>query len=79
MRAGEIDVLPLKPTQKGRLELRPERNIDLGQGRGRAGTTIAEGGAVGLIIDARGRPLVLPPDPAERAEQNQRWLYNVGA
>ncbi|TMC59934.1 MAG: hypothetical protein E6J26_02690 [Chloroflexi bacterium] len=79
VRAGEIDVLPLKPTQKGRLELRPERNIDLGQGRGRAGTTIAEGGAVGLIIDARGRPLVLPPDPAERAEQNQRWLYNVGA
>ncbi len=79
VRAGEIEVLPLKPTQKGRLELNPARNIDLGQGRGRAGTTIAEGGAVGLIIDARGRPLVLPADAEQRAELNQRWLFNIGA
>ncbi len=79
VRAGEIEVLPLTTTQKGRLELKPSRNIDLGQGRGRAGTTIAEGGAVGLIIDARGRPLVLPNDADKRAELNQKWLYNVGA
>lgn len=79
VRAGEIEVLPLAPTQKARLELRPARNIDLGQGRGRTGTTIAEGGTVGLIIDARGRPLTLPTDAAARAAMNQQWLYNVGA
>jgi MutL-like protein len=79
VKAGEIEVLPLAPTQKARLELRPARNIDLGQGRGRPGTTIAEGGTVGLVIDARGRPLVLPGDPEARAELNQQWLYNVGA
>ncbi len=79
VKAGEIDVLPLAAGQKARLELKPARNIDLGQGRGRAGITTAEGGLVGIIIDARGRPLVLPADPATRAEQNQQWLYNVGA
>lgn len=79
VRAGEIEVLPLAPNQKARLELRPARSIDLGQGRGRAGTTIAEGGTVGLIIDARGRPITLPSDPDARAQTNQQWLYNVGA
>ncbi len=79
VKAGEIEVLPLAPTQKARLELRPARNIDLGQGRGRPGTTIAEGGTVGLIIDARGRPLQFPDDPEACAQLNQQWLYNVGA
>ncbi|MEP7200275.1 MAG: glutamate mutase L, partial [Chloroflexota bacterium] len=79
VRAGEIEVLPLGPGQNASLELKPARNIDLGQGRGRTGITTAEGGAVGLIIDARGRPLVLPTDPEPRAELNQRWLFNVGA
>jgi hypothetical protein len=32
-----------------------------------------------LIIDARGRPLVLPKDAGRRRELNQKWLYDIGA
>ncbi|MBI5877522.1 MAG: glutamate mutase L [Chloroflexi bacterium] len=79
VKAGEIDILPLEPGRRARLELQPARQIDLGQGRGRPGKLTVEGGLVGLIIDARGRPLVLPAEPAKRAEANQQWQYNVGA
>jgi hypothetical protein len=34
---------------------------------------------VGLVIDARGRPLVLQPDPEKRRERVQQWLWDVGA
>jgi hypothetical protein len=34
---------------------------------------------VGLIIDARGRPLRLPDDPAQRRERIQMWHWEVGA
>jgi hypothetical protein len=37
------------------------------------------GGLVGLIIDARGRPLVLPSDPTKRRERVQQWLWDMGA
>jgi len=77
--AGEIEILPLGAGQKAQLELKPARLVDLGQGKGRTGITTAEGGSVGVIIDARGRPLVLPDDPEKRAALNQQWLYNVGA
>jgi hypothetical protein len=77
--AGEIEILPLAAGQKAELELKPARLVDLGQGKGRTGITMAEGGSVGVIIDARGRPLVLPDDPEKRAALNQQWLYNVGA
>ena len=79
VRAGEIEVLPLPVGQKANIELKPARGIDVGQGRGRAGLTPVDGGLVGVIIDARGRPLVLSANEEKRRTQNQEWLYNVGA
>jgi hypothetical protein len=40
-----------------------------------------EGGALGLIVDARGRPLArqLPADPELRRDQIQQWLWDMGA
>ncbi len=79
VKAGEIEVLPLGPYQRAKLELHPTRSIDMGLGeRGRTAITTVEGGAVGVMMDARGRPLVLPTDPEQRANLNQEWLYNVG-
>ena len=37
----------------------------------------AIGGAVGLILDARGRPLRLPEEPSERAAQLRAWAKAV--
>ena len=77
---GSLEVIPLAPGQTADMELRPTRRFDVGLGmRGQAGTTKVEGGLMGIIIDARGRPLPLPDDPDERREKMQRWLWDVGS
>ncbi|MGD2057246.1 MAG: glutamate mutase L [Anaerolineales bacterium] len=80
IRMGQLVVLPLDQGTYARLTLRPERGIDVGfGGPGKAGALRVAGGAVGLIIDARGRPLELPEDPAVRIELNDQWLRDIGA
>lgn len=80
VRLGQLVVLPLGPGESGKLTIRPERGFDVGFGApGKAGAMRVTGGAVGLIIDARGRPLVLPKDAGRRRELNQKWLYDIGA
>ena len=80
VRLGQLVVLPLGQGEIGRLTLRPERGFDVGFGAyGKAGTLKVTGGAVGLIIDARGRPLALPKDAGRRRELNQKWLLDIGA
>jgi hypothetical protein len=62
------------------LDLRPRRNIDVGRGGpGRGGTAEVHGGLVGVVIDARGRPLALPSDAQKRHERIQQWLWDMGA
>jgi len=39
--------------------------------------TELEGGVVGTIIDARGRPLVLPEDPKKRREHLDKWFSEL--
>ncbi len=76
---GSLEVLPLPLGEEAILELRPRGGIDVGLGRpGKGGRQRVQGGLVGLIIDARGRPLRLPDDPEERRAQVQQWLWDVG-
>jgi uncharacterized protein (TIGR01319 family) len=80
IRFGQLVVLSLEQGEHGRLTLRPEQGFDVGfGGPGKAGAVRVSGGAVGLIIDARGRPLHLPRDTARRTELNQKWLWDIGA
>ena len=80
VRLGQLVVLPLGPGEVGKLTVRPQHGFDVGFGApGKAGVMRVTGGAVGLIIDARGRPLVLPRDEGRRRELNQKWLYDIGA
>jgi len=80
VRMGQLAVLPLRQGEYGRLTLRPERGIDVGfGGPGKAGALRVAGGAVGLILDARGRPLPLARDPGLRRETNEKWLWDIGA
>ncbi|OGO15047.1 MAG: hypothetical protein A2Z14_08040 [Chloroflexi bacterium RBG_16_48_8] len=77
---NQIEVLPLATGQYGRLTLRPEGGVELGFGLlGRAGTLRVAGGTLGVMIDARGRPLNLPRDLGQLRELNQRWLWDIGA
>lgn len=75
---GSLEVLPLPPGEEAVLELRPRGRIDVGPGPGRGGKRRVRGGLVGLIVDARGRPLQLPADPYARMAQVQQWLWDVG-
>lgn len=80
VRMGQLAVIPLRQGEYGRLTLRPERGVDVGfGGPGKAGALRIAGGALGLIIDARGRPLVLDEDPARRRDANEKWLWDIGA
>jgi hypothetical protein len=77
---GTLEVIPLPAAQTANLELRPTRRFDVGLGtRGQAGTTKVEGGLLGIIIDARGRPLLTAQDPEQQRERMQRWLWDMGS
>jgi len=75
---GDIEIWPLLPGQKATLELRPNRRFDVGLGLGRGGKVQAIGGMVGLVVDARGRPLTLPGSPDRRRQALKKWIWDVG-
>lgn len=61
------------------LELEPSPNTDLGLGgKGRAGKLKVTGGLLGVIIDARGRPVCLPANDEERIENLTQWAGVLG-
>ncbi len=79
VRYGELEVLPLLPGQKAILELHPLRRFDVGLGGpGKGGKREIHGGLLGLVIDARGRPLRVSRDPERRQAQMQQWRRDVG-
>jgi hypothetical protein len=80
VRMGQLVVLPIRPGDNGKLTLRPERGFDVGfGGPGKAGALRVAGGVVGLIIDARGRPIEFSPDAERQREMNLKWLQDIGA
>ncbi|HEU5317757.1 MAG TPA: glutamate mutase L [Chloroflexota bacterium] len=78
---GAIEVVPLGIGERASLKLWPSRDFDVGLGRGNAATPRAEveGGAVGIIIDARGRPLALPDAREKRQAKLLQWLQATRA
>ncbi len=70
---GEVLLLPLDLNQTAKVMLSPEKNFDVGQGKGKSFETTLTGGVVGLIIDCRGRPFALPDDKRKRIEMLNKW------
>lgn len=75
---GGLEVLPLPSGGTARLTLQPLQRADIGMGPGRGGSITVTGGALGVVIDARGRPLQFPSDPVRRRELIKKWYYTVG-
>ena len=75
---GQIRLLPLGLGETATVEARPARGFDVGAGKGKPATFTAFGGEVGLIIDARGRPIAIPPDDRARAGKMREWLQALG-
>ncbi|MBN1933215.1 MAG: glutamate mutase L [Anaerolineae bacterium] len=78
IKCGEVSVFPFHFEKKTLLELIPARGFDIGQGRGKSCTIEYREGSVGLIVDARGRPLELPHDAARRCARLEYWLSALG-
>ena len=75
---GGLEILPLGMGQTARITLQPLHRADIGNGPGRNATLQVVGGVMGVVIDARGRPLDLPEDPVRRRELFKKWLWSVG-
>lgn len=79
--AGSIEVIPLRTNEQALLTLFPAPTVDVGLGPGERARAAEEidGGLVGLIVDARGRPLALPSDETERQARLLQWAQALGA
>lgn len=75
---GSLKLVPLGIGESRMATIKPFGKLDVGAGRGRELTATVEGGAVGLIIDCRGRPVYLPEDPKARIEMLLRWYAAFG-
>jgi len=57
VRVGDIRVVPLGSDEVAEATFTPHKRLDLGAGRGKQVKSHVHGGEVGLLLDARGRPL----------------------
>jgi uncharacterized protein (TIGR01319 family) len=78
LRFGELRLYPLESGRKATVTMQPAKGVSLGGGAGVSMTREVEGGVVGLLLDARGRPLQLPADPRVRVAALARWFSAVG-
>lgn len=79
--SGSIEIIPLKLNEQALLTLYPAPTVDVGLGPGERARAAEEidGGLVGLIIDARGRPLAFPTNETERQARLLQWMQVIGA
>ncbi len=72
---GSIEVVPLPPGRSATLRLQPLNRSDVGMGGpGRAGVLRGVAGSeLGIVIDARGRPLQIPTNASERQQVLLKW------
>lgn len=76
---GAVEVIPLMEGKRAVVEMRPSSQFDVGLGKkGKGATTELDGGALGIIVDARGRPLSLPGDEEKRRAKIQEWMGELG-
>jgi hypothetical protein len=79
VKQGTMEILPLPVGQSANLKLTPLHRFDIGMGGpGRGGGLRVVGGALGVVIDARGRPLRLAKDPVSRREAFHKWRWKLG-
>ncbi|MDH5790869.1 MAG: glutamate mutase L [Candidatus Bathyarchaeota archaeon] len=79
MLSGTIKAIPLGEHQTAEVEIKPARGFDVGAGPGHSLMESVEGGVVGIILDARGRPVHIPEDEDARIEKLTGWFRALDA
>ena len=75
---GEMKRLSLQVGKEARVKVEPSRGFDVGQGTGNKFEGSVMGGEVGIVLDARGRPLQIPEDEATRRSSITKWFQTLG-
>ncbi len=79
VKQGSLEVLALPMGQPAQIHLQPLHRCDVGMGGpGRGGKLRIVGGVLGVVVDARGRPLKLPADHGRRRELLGKWRWTLG-
>jgi len=76
---GDLSVIPLDVGQSCQAILKPIGQWDVGSGKGQEHHADLEGGLVGIIFDARGRPIELPEREPDRIARLVSWMRAMGA
>lgn len=75
---GGIKRIALEPGETVRVTAYPERGYNAGAGRG-ATSRLSGGGELGVVLDGRGRPIIMPGHPARRRAKIASWLAALAA
>ena len=75
---GMLEHYSLGVGEEAEITVDPSKEFDIGAGPGRPVTRIVKGGLVGLILDARGRPLSFFADPTANLEIMNDWVRKLG-
>ena len=78
IKQGTLDLIPFASEGAGRLFLEPIQHTDAGFGPGRSGEVQVIGTLLGVVIDARGRPLQLSKEAGYRREMLKKWIWTLG-
>ena len=77
MMLGEIRLFSLNDGQTATVTIEPERGFDFGTGLGKPVERQVRGGTVGLILDARGRPLTVPVERDVSRKLVGQWVSAI--
>jgi uncharacterized protein (TIGR01319 family) len=78
LNSGEYVTIPLEAGAEADVEIRPTKRYDVGLGRGKVLNARVIGGSVGLIVDARGRPMNVYPRDSGISEWHEVPVTKVG-
>jgi uncharacterized protein (TIGR01319 family) len=77
---GELRLLKCGVGEKAKAVLKPHSGLDIGEGKNQEITTELHGGAVGIVLDTRGRrPFTLPENTDERVGLLKKWMRELNA
>ncbi|WP_339742514.1 glutamate mutase L [uncultured Rubinisphaera sp.] len=72
--AGELKRIPLAADQEARVSIMPHRKLDAGNGKGQTVEKTVHGGTVGIILDGRGRPLLVGGETGYSRQDVSQWV-----
>ncbi|MCX7800119.1 MAG: glutamate mutase L [Fimbriimonadales bacterium] len=75
---GQVAVIPCGRGEFRELTIEPSRGFNVGAGKGKPVTARLEGGTVGIIVDARGRPFQVDLNAPNRIAKLRQWLEAFG-